>query len=96
MAEISLISTTSAAQRKNRIKVSKKFSSFNFSSFSRWNNVNESIRSGMAVLDVAIPTGYIIQQQKLDSYILSKRVRNLQRAKFAEKKVLFYFDFVSI
>lgn len=57
--------------------------------------MNESIRSGMAVLDVAIPTGYIIQQQKLDSYILSKRVRNLQRAKFAEKKVLFYFDFVS-
>lgn len=50
----------------------------------------------MAVLDVAIPTGYIIQQQKLDSYILSKRVRNLQRAKFAEKKVLFYFDFVSL
>lgn len=49
----------------------------------------------MAVLDVAIPTGYIIQQQKLDSYILSKRVRNLQRAKFAEKKVVFYFDFVS-
>jgi hypothetical protein len=50
----------------------------------------------MAVLDVAIPTGYIIQQQKLDSYILSKRVRNLQRARFTEKKVLFYFDFVSL
>lgn len=61
-----------------------------------WNNLNESIRSGMAVLDVAIPTGYIIQQQKLDSYILSKRVRNLQRAKFEQKKVLFYFDFVSL
>lgn len=50
----------------------------------------------MAVLDVTIPTGYIIQQQKLDAYILSKRVRNLQRAKFAEKKVLFYFDYVSL
>lgn len=49
----------------------------------------------MAVLDVTIPTGYIIQQQKLDAYILTKRVRNLQRAKFAEKKVLFYFDYVS-
>jgi hypothetical protein len=56
--------------------------------------VNESIRSGMAVLDVAIPTGYIIQQQKLDAYILSRRVRNLQRARFQESKVLFYFDFV--
>lgn len=61
----------------------------------RWNNVNESIRSGMAVLDVAIPTGYWIQQQKLDSYILSRRVRNLQRARYQEKNVLFYFDYVS-
>lgn len=61
----------------------------------RWNNLNESIRSGMAVLDVTIPTGYWIQQQKLDAYVISKRVRNLQRAKFNDKKVLFYFDFVS-
>lgn len=61
----------------------------------RWTNLNESIRSGMAVLDVGIPTGYWIQQQKLDSYILSRRVRNLQRARYQEKKVLFYFDFVS-
>ena len=63
--------------------------------FFSWTNANESERSGMAVLDVTIPTGYIIQQQKLDAYILTKRVRNLQRAKFAEKKVMFYFDYVS-
>lgn len=49
----------------------------------------------MAVLDVTIPTGYWIQQQKLDAYILSRRVRNLQRARYQEKKVLFYFDYVS-
>ena len=61
----------------------------------RWTNMNESIRSGMAVLDVAIPTGYWIQQQKLDSYILSRRVRNLQRARYQDRKVLFYFDYVS-
>ncbi|XP_055588563.1 CD109 antigen-like [Uranotaenia lowii] len=60
----------------------------------RWTNTEESIRSGMAVLDVAVPTGYIIQQQRLDSYILSKRVRNLQRARFQERKVLFYFDYL--
>lgn len=61
----------------------------------RWMNFNESERSGMAVLDITIPTGYIIQQQKLDDYILSRKVRNLQRAKFLERKVLFYFDYVS-
>lgn len=64
--------------------------------FSSWANLEESIRSGMAVLDVSVPTGYIVQQQKLDAYILSRRVRNLQRAKFTDKRVSFYFDFVSI
>lgn len=63
--------------------------------FFRWTRLNESIRSGMAVLDVAIPTGYWIQQQKLDTYVLSRRVRNLQRARYQERKVLFYFDYVS-
>lgn len=50
----------------------------------------------MAVLDVTIPTGYWIQQQKLDAYILSRRVRNLQRARYLHNKVLFYFDYVSL
>lgn len=63
--------------------------------FFRWTNLNESIRSGMAVLDVGIPTGYWVQQQKLDSYILSRRVRNLRRARYEERKVLFYFDYVN-
>lgn len=49
----------------------------------------------MAVLDVAIPTGYWIQQQKLDTYVLSNRVRNLRRARYLERKVVFYFDYVS-
>ncbi|XP_072379728.1 CD109 antigen [Diabrotica undecimpunctata] len=65
-----------------------------FVSCQRWNHLNESERSGMAVLDVTIPTGYIIQQQDLDAYILSSRVRNLQRARFFERKVLFYFDYL--
>ncbi|RZF41336.1 hypothetical protein LSTR_LSTR000050 [Laodelphax striatellus] len=65
-----------------------------YKSCQRWTNYNESVRSGMAVLDVTIPTGYIIQQQKLDAYIRSKHVRNLQRARFAERKVLFYFDYL--
>lgn len=58
--------------------------------------MNESERSGLAVLDVTIPTGYIIQQQRLDAYILSRRVQNLQRARFLERKVLFYFNYVRI
>uniref|UniRef100_A0A1A9WXK7 Thioester-containing protein 6 n=1 Tax=Glossina brevipalpis TaxID=37001 RepID=A0A1A9WXK7_9MUSC len=59
-----------------------------------WINTQESERSGMAVLDVTIPTGYWIQQQKLDSYVLSNRVRNLRRAKYMNQKVIFYFDYL--
>ncbi|XP_034097633.1 CD109 antigen [Drosophila albomicans] len=59
-----------------------------------WVNTREAERSGMAVLDVAIPTGYWIQQQKLDSYVLSNRVRNLRRARYLERKIVFYFDFL--
>jgi len=60
----------------------------------RWTNLNESVRSGLAVLDVTIPTGYIVQQQDLDAYIRSRRVHNLQRARFQERSVLFYFDYL--
>ncbi|XP_054001189.1 CD109 antigen [Hylaeus anthracinus] len=69
-------------------------SHISYLSCQKWTNTNESSRSGMAVLDVAIPTGYIIQQQTLDRYIRSKQVRNLQRARFQDKKVLFYFDYL--
>lgn len=65
-----------------------------YTSCTRWLNTNESIRSGMAVLDVAVPTGYIIQQQNLDNYTRSRQIRNLQRARFLEQKVLFYFDYI--
>ncbi|KAK4884325.1 hypothetical protein RN001_000596 [Aquatica leii] len=72
----------------------KNHSHINYLSCQRWNNFNESERSGLTVLDITIPTGYIIQQQKLDAYILSRRVRNLQRARFFNRKVLFYFEYL--
>lgn len=50
----------------------------------------------MAVLEVTIPTGYIVQQQKLDAYVRSRDVKNLQRARFLEQKVVFYFEYVCI
>ncbi|XP_014602109.1 PREDICTED: CD109 antigen [Polistes canadensis] len=69
-------------------------SHISYLSCQRWTNVIESSRSGMAVLDVAVPTGYIIQQQNLDKYVLSRKVRNLQRARFQGRKILFYFDYL--
>ncbi|KAF5272540.1 hypothetical protein FQA39_LY07864 [Lamprigera yunnana] len=72
----------------------KNHSHISYLSCQKWINLKESERSGLTVLDIAIPTGYIIQQQKLDAYILSRRVRNLQRARFLNRKVLFYFEYL--
>ncbi|CAB3251025.1 unnamed protein product [Arctia plantaginis] len=60
-----------------------------------WTLLDESPRSGMSVLEVGVPTGYMIQQQKLDAYVLSRRVPTLQRAKYLPTKILFYFEYLS-
>lgn len=67
-----------------------------FESCQRWTNLRESMHSGLAVLDITIPTGYFIQQQELDHYVRSNVVRNLREAKYSERKMYFYFDYVSI
>ncbi|VVC99101.1 unnamed protein product [Leptidea sinapis] len=48
----------------------------------------------MSVMEVTIPTGYMIQQQRLDAYVLSRTVHTLQRAKYTPTKIYFYFDYL--
>jgi hypothetical protein len=45
--------------------------------------------NGMAVLEVTIPTGYVIQQQELDVIVKSCTLRNLEEAPFYDTKVVF-------
>lgn len=68
-----------------------------FRSCQRWVNTFESPTSGLSVLDVTIPTGYVIQQQDLDLLVKPQPspVRNLKEARFYDRKVIFYFDYVS-
>ena len=54
-----------------------------------------SNRSGMAVIEVGIPTGYIIVNDVLRSYVQSAEVPTLSRAEFYEQKAVFYLDYVS-
>lgn len=60
-----------------------------------WTYLEESERSGMAVLEVKIPTGYFVLQTRLDEYVLSGLVPTLRRAKYYHDKVVIYFDYVS-
>ena len=50
--------------------------------------------SGLAVLEVDIPTGYVVMNDTLRDYVQSNTVPNLKRAEFYERKVVFYFDYV--
>src|SRR5699024_3215254 len=70
-------------------------SHINFKSCQRWTNTVESPISGMSVLEVTIPTGYIIQQQELDVLVRSSSISNLKEARYFDRKVAFYFDYVS-
>lgn len=65
-----------------------------FESCQRWTNLKESMHSGLAVLDITIPTGYFIQQHELDQYVRGGLVRNLKEAKYSERKMYFYFDYL--
>lgn len=50
----------------------------------------------MAVLEIGLPTGYIIEQHELHGYVRSHRVRNLRESRFEEGKITFYFEYVSL
>ncbi|OXA62186.1 Complement C3 [Folsomia candida] len=67
-----------------------------YTSCQSWTYLEESERSGMAVLEVKIPTGYFILQTRLDEYVLSGLVPTLRRAKYFHDKVVIYFDYLEI
>lgn len=68
----------------------------------RWTLLTEASRSGMAVLEVPVPTGYMVSQSVLDKIVNASAIatftspRNLREARATERKIYFYFDYVSI
>ncbi|KAJ8303360.1 LOW QUALITY PROTEIN: hypothetical protein KUTeg_019756 [Tegillarca granosa] len=50
--------------------------------------------SGLSVLEVEVPSGYVVLNDTLRSYVQSGVVRNLKRAEFYYRKVVFYFDYL--
>lgn len=52
----------------------------------------------MSVLEVGIPSGYIVHNNTLQAYVRSKKKVNstLKNAEFYESKAVFYYDYVSL
>lgn len=62
----------------------------------RWVYLDKSQESGLTVLEIDIPTGYVIMNHTLRDYVNSGIVPNLKRAEFYYRKVVFYFSHVSL
>ncbi|KAK2155983.1 hypothetical protein LSH36_224g01020, partial [Paralvinella palmiformis] len=59
-----------------------------------WARPDISRRSGLAALEVHIPTGYVVTNDVLRRYVQSGEVPTLRRAERYARKVVFYFDYL--
>eukprot|EP00106_Octopus_bimaculoides_P012375 XP_014779817.1 PREDICTED: CD109 antigen-like [Octopus bimaculoides] len=57
-----------------------------------WKFTTWSLVSGMSVLEVDIPTGYVILNSTLRQYVQSGIVPNLIRAESYNRKIVYYFE----
>ena len=73
----------------------KNFSIMQVTSCARWSRPDISNHSGMAVLEIDVPTGYVVTNDVLRAYAQSGDVPLLRRAESYDRKVIFYFDYVS-
>ena len=60
----------------------------------RWARPDISNHSGMAVLEIHVPTGYVVTNDVLRAYAQSGDVPVLRRAEAYGRKVVVYFDYV--
>lgn len=60
----------------------------------RWVYLEKSLESGLTVLEVEIPTGFVVMNHTLRDYVRSGMVPNLKRAEMYYRKVVFYFSHI--
>ena len=61
-----------------------------------WLRKDISNTTGLTVLEVELPTGYVIMNDDLRLYVQSGEVPTLRRAFYYSQKVVFYLDYVRI
>lgn len=61
-----------------------------------WVYETRSKQSGLTVLEIDIPSGYVIMNDTLRALVNNPASpANLKRAEFYKRKVVFYFEYVS-
>lgn len=76
-------------------KIFIKYINITYISFLRWTYVDESETSGVAVIELILPTGYFVHKPDLDRYVYSRTVPRLRRGRVYPKSAVFMFDYVS-
>lgn len=69
-------------------------SHMNIESCAKWTYVEESETSGVAVIEIVLPTGYFVHKPDLDKYVYSRTVPRLQRGRVYPKSAVFMFDYL--
>lgn len=64
------------------------------SSCARWTLTSESETSGVAVIEISLPTGYFVHKPDLDDYVYSGTVPRLRRGRVYPKSAVFMFDYL--
>ncbi|XP_076470049.1 CD109 antigen-like [Babylonia areolata] len=59
-----------------------------------WLYTDRGLTTGLSVLEIDLPTGYIVMNDTLRDYVRSGVVPSLRRAEFYGRKVVFYFSYV--
>lgn len=72
----------------------RNFSIMEMQPCARWTYQEGSKTSGLAVLEIDIPSGYIVMNDTLRDYVRSRLVPNLKRAEFYGRKIVFYFSYL--
>lgn len=69
-------------------------SHMNIECCAKWLLTTESPTSGVAVIEILLPTGYDVYRPTLDNYVRSQAVPHLKRARVLPKTAVFMFDYL--
>ncbi|GFQ90018.1 pregnancy zone protein, partial [Trichonephila clavata] len=69
-------------------------SHMNVKSCAKWTYTDESPTSGVAVVEISLPTGYFIHKPDMDEYVYGRTVPRLQRGRVYPKSAVFMFDYL--
>ncbi|XP_013794547.1 CD109 antigen-like [Limulus polyphemus] len=69
-------------------------SHLNIESCARWKLLSESPTSGVAVIEITLPTGYMIYKPIMDSYVRKEVVPRLRRGRVIPRSAVFMFEYL--